>query len=107
MPLLAAILGALLGYWARGLEGRKTELLDRIDDAVTEATSIQAVAAQYWSKQSPSKEGEGDWLAQEGEILGRLHMLNLMIEDLCPYFKSRAPVSCAALFASETNYHWQ
>ncbi len=88
LPLITAGFGALIGYLIRAFESRKAEVLTRIEDAVAEISAIQLVAGQYWSRNTVDIKNESEDLLQEVEIVGRLHSLNLLVEDLATFLHS-------------------
>jgi len=89
LPIFGAIAGATLGviggYWVRGLEGRKAEISNRVEDIVSQIGAIQVIATVYWARQGQATECAVD-VSQEAELSGRLHALNMMCEDVVPYF---------------------
>jgi hypothetical protein len=85
LPVVTALLGAFVGYWLRGFESRKSEVMARIGEAIEEVGQIEEVACGYWARDSEETPARADDLRCEGEILGRLHSLSLMIEDLAPH----------------------
>lgn len=87
LPLVAAVVGALFGFYLRGIEARRDELSDRVDDVVAEVHCLQDANKLYWSKSRQREERNHEDLASEGEMTGRLHIINLMVEDLSSLLK--------------------
>lgn len=85
--IAGTFVGVVGGYWVRGLEGRKSEISARIADAVQEVSSVQATAVRYWSRDTSGNDGRPDTddIAQEGEIVGRLHLISVIVGDLQRY----------------------
>lgn len=79
--LLGAFFGAVLAFWLRGFETKYNELGDRVDDVVDQIHKLQDACLAYWSRDVVGSRSDND-RAQEGEILGRVHAINIMVEDL-------------------------
>ena len=90
VPPLAATVGAVLGYILRGFENRRGEIYDRVNDIVSNVTKLQEVSTAYWSKTRAETHRDHEDLASEGEIMGRVHAINMMIEDIAPLIKQDA-----------------
>lgn len=84
--LLGAFFGSILAFWLRGFETKHKELGDRVDDVVGQIHKLQEVCLNYWSREVSGLRGNDD-RAQEGEILGRVHAINIMVEDLVGLIK--------------------
>jgi hypothetical protein len=76
------VFGGLLGYYLRGLEGQKAEVLARVADIVEEVGKFQESSARYWARDSQNGNNKTDSIRDEGEILGRIHSINLQVESL-------------------------
>lgn len=85
--LLGPLAGAFLGYWLRGTEVRRSETIrsetiSRLDDVAKEVASVQAACQQYWSKSRSKESSAEEYLRLEAEVLGRLHLANILLTYL-------------------------
>jgi hypothetical protein len=80
-PLASSLIALGIGYWLRGHEVRRTEILARVDDAVKEIAAAVTAGQKYWSRDA-SPDTDDEDLGLQSEIVGRLHTVNLLVADI-------------------------
>lgn len=78
-----ALLTFVAGYLFRSIADKKSEIENRVDDALNDLPNLTKLVMTYWQA-GPTR--EPSWFALEGEITGQLHILNSRLTDLQDFF---------------------
>ena len=87
--VFSPFVGAILGYWFRGWELRKSERVERTNEICKELEVLCSVACQYWCRDTISSPNPDIDIAQEAEIQGRVHSINVLTEDVIEGLNSK------------------